>query len=73
MLASGASPAGQEQAAAQMSEDTWRIYVRDWRKNYDYLALRQLNCPAEIAPEPGLVPVAESATYRLYRIVHSAE
>lgn len=72
VLAAGASLAGQERTASAMSEDTWRVYVRDWRRNYDYLALRLLNCPGEIAPQPDLVPVGESATYRLYRIVHPA-
>ncbi len=59
--------------AAQAAADPWRIYRGEWRKYYDYLALRRLNCPAEIPPEPDLVPVADSATYRLYRIVHRTE
>jgi hypothetical protein len=73
VLAAGTSPSGQAETASVMPENAWRIYVRDWRKNYDYLALRRLNCPAEILPQHDLVPVAESATYRLYRIVHPAE
>jgi hypothetical protein len=59
-----------EELAADMSPDAWRVYGRDWRKNYDYLALRRLNCPADIPPQADLVPVGDSATYRLYRIVH---
>ena len=70
VLASGANPKAEEALAAGVSERAWRVYARDWRKNYDYLALRRVNCPAEIPAEPDLVPVAESATYRLYRIVH---
>lgn len=73
VLAAGASPTAQQEMASVLSENAWRLYARDWRKNYDYLALRRLNCPAEIPPQPDLVPVADSATYRLYRIVHAAE
>jgi hypothetical protein len=62
---------GQENAAAAPA-DPWRLYRRDWRKNYDYLALRRLNCPGEIPAQPDLVPIADSVTYRLYRIVHPA-
>ena len=73
VLASGANPKAEQALAAVISERAWRVYARDWRKNYDYLALRRVNCPAEIPAEPDLVPVAESSTYRLYRIVHTAE
>jgi hypothetical protein len=71
MLASNGSTSQQpEDLTAAMPADAWRVYGRDWRKNYDYLALRRLNCPAEIPPQADLVPIGDSAVYRLYRIVH---
>lgn len=74
MLASGGSLVGQPvELTDLMPADAWRIYGRDWQRNYDYLALRRLNCPAEIPPEADLVPVGDSATYRLYRIVHQGD
>jgi hypothetical protein len=58
-------------APASLAAEWRRVYQPNWRKNYDYLALRRVNCAAEIPAQPDLVLVGESASYRLYRIIHS--
>ncbi len=72
VLAYGDSAAGQSEMVHARPGSVWRIYPRDWRKNYDYLALRRSGCVTEIEPQDGLERVGDSLTYRLYRIVHPA-
>jgi hypothetical protein len=67
----GDSAAGQKELSKARRKTGWKVYYPpNWRKNFDVLAVLQMNCAREIPPEKDLVPIGKSETYQLYRIVH---
>lgn len=70
VLRLNATAAGRRWLRTAPASSIPRLYAEDWQEKYDYLAVRRVNCARQIAPRHGLVPIAQSATYQLYRIVH---
>lgn len=72
VLVAAETDEGRRRIAKAPAGDLLRSIPVNWRRDYDYVALRRLNCAAEIAPQPDFVPVAESLSYRIYRINHAS-